>query len=360
MFSLCSFAFLSNSTTALDRTSDLAQQFSELVHWVNGVAMRYFHLAALTISAGFGASGAFAQDLGACGQPAALNGGTLVLDRQPAEVVGAFTQITRNEPRYVELTVNAPMALTISTVAEGVDTTLILFDQQGRVAASNDDQRGSNAARIITKLEPGIYCAQVDILGTLDGAPTVVPISVEGAPPADACIRNAAPPVALGPGSQEIITTGTLSGSVDHAFTLAAGTGAKIMARSPIFDTFLTLEDESGITLATDDDSGGDTNSLLEVTPEAEERLYCIRLTGLNDEGGVYALSIEPQSEAGEPAQEDASVDAATRAARRAAQGAANAASADAAKAAEAAAAEAARAAGEAEAAAAEAVEESQ
>ena len=118
--------------------------------------MRYFHLAALTISAGFGASGAFAQAaVGACGQPAALNGGTLMLDRQPAEVVGAFTQITRNEPRYVELTVNAPMTLTIATVAEGVDTTLILFDQYGGVVASNDDPPGSNAARIITKLEPG-------------------------------------------------------------------------------------------------------------------------------------------------------------------------------------------------------------
>ena len=327
--------------------------------------MRYFHLAALTISASFGASGAFAQAaVGACGQPAALNGGALVLDQQPAEVVGAFTQITRNEPRYVELTVNAPMALTISTVAEGVDTTLILFDQRGGVVASTDDPPGSNEARIITKLEPGTYCAQVDILGTLDGTPTVVPISVEGAPPAGACIRNAGPAVALGPGSQEIITTGTLSGSVNHAFTLAAGTGAKIMARSPIFDTYLTLEDENGITLATDDDSGGDTNSLLEVTPEAEERLYCIRLTGLNEEGGVYALSIEPQAEGVAPMEDaaapapEAAPRAATRAARRAVQAAEAAADAaaqaaedqvdDAARAAEAAADDAARAAAEA------------
>ena len=327
--------------------------------------MRYFHLAALTISAGFGASGAFAQAaVGACGQPAALNGGTLMLDRQPAEVVGAFTQITRNEPRYVELTVNAPMALTIATVAEGVDTTLILFDQYGGVVASNDDPPGSNAARIITKLEPGTYCAQVDILGTLDGAPTVVPISVEGAPPADACIRNAPPPIALGPGSQEIITTGTLTGSVNHAFTLPAGMGAQIMARSPIFDTYLTLEDENGIALATDDDSAGDTNSQLDVTPEAEERLYCIRLTGLNEEGGVYALSIVPQAEGQDAAavqedaatvQEDAPADAATRAARRAAQAAEAAANA----AAQAAEDEADDAASAAEAAA-EAVEESQ
>ena len=331
--------------------------------------MRYFHLAALTISAGLGASGAFAQAaVGACGQPAALNGGTLMLDRQPAEVVGAFTQITRNEPRYVELTVNAPMALTIATVAEGVDTTLILFDQYGGVVASNDDPPGSNAARIITKLEPGTYCAQVDILGTLDGAPTVVPISVEGAPPADACIRNAPPPIALGPGSQEIITTGTLTGSVNHAFTLPAGMGAQIMARSPIFDTYLTLEDENGISLATDDDGGGDTNSLLEIAPDAEERLYCIRLTGLNEEGGVYALSIEPQAGGAAPMQDAAAPapEAAPRAASRAARRAVQAAEAAADAAAEAAgdeaddAAHAAEAAAEAAEAAAEAVEESQ
>lgn len=284
--------------------------------------MRHLHLAAVVvISATFGAP-AFAQQalpgVGACGQPAALNGGSLVLDRQPAEVVGAFTQITRNEPRYVELTVNAPMALTITTVAQGEDTTLILFDATGGVVAANDDQRDSNEARLIARVAPGNYCVQVDILGGLDAAPTVVPISVEGAPPADACIRNAAPPVALGPGSQEIIASGTLAYSVDHAFTLAAGTGAKIMARSPIFDTYLSLEDESGIVLATDDDSGDDTNSLLEIAPEAEERLYCIRLTGLTEEGGVYALSIEPQADGAAPAPEDASVDATSRGARRA------------------------------------------
>lgn len=81
-----------------------------------------------------------------------LNGGQLVLDQAPPEVGGAFTQITRNEPRYVELVVNAPMALTLSTVAEGVDTTLILFDSNGAVVAANDDQRNSNEARIITRL----------------------------------------------------------------------------------------------------------------------------------------------------------------------------------------------------------------
>lgn len=287
--------------------------------------MRHFHLAALAAVSviSLGASGALAQDLGACGQPAALNGGQLVLDQPPSEVVGAFTQITRNEPRYVELVVNAPMALTLSTVAEGVDTTLILFDNKGAVVAANDDQRNTNEARIIARLQPGSYCAQVDVLGTLDGAPTVVPISVEAAPPADACIRNSAPPVALGPDSDDIITTGTLTGSVDMAFTLAAGSGARIMARSPIFDTYLTLEDDAGGVVMTDDDSGGDTNSLLEVPPEATERQYCIRLTGLNDEGGVYALSLDPQAQAA-PGQASTALEEAARAARRAAAAAAD------------------------------------
>ncbi len=307
--------------------------------------MRHLHLAALAaFSAGIAVPVQAQQaqpGVGACGQPAALNGGTLVLEQRPAEVVGAFTQITRNEPRYVELTVKAPMALAISTVADSVDTTLILFDSAGNVVESNDDQRDSNAARIIARLEPGTYCAQVDVLGALGAAPTVVPISVEAAPPADACIRNAAAPVALGPDGQEVITSGSLSGRVDHAFTLAAGTGATITARSPIFDTFLTLEDENGIVLATDDDGAGDTNSLLEVTPEAEDRLYCVSLTGLNDEGGVYALAIDPAGADAAPA------DAATRAARRAVQSAAGAAEAAAAEA------EAAATAAEAEAAAA-------
>lgn len=240
------------------------------------------------------ASGASAQEGGACGQPPALNAQGLMFETEPAEVAGAFVQIRRNEPRYVEMDVKAPMALTISTIAPDTDTTLMLFDTGGATVATDDDSGDGSNARIIALLEPGVYCAQVGTFGGLEEPDRLIPLTVTTAPPPDACIVNAGDPVALGPGGEEIISTGRLEGEVRQALRLGPGTGLKIAARSPVFDTFLTVQDGYGRVIGTDDDGGDDTNSLLELPPVIEETTYCVSLTALNDENGIYALSISP------------------------------------------------------------------
>ncbi|TRW94820.1 hypothetical protein FNJ84_18330 [Paracoccus sp. M683] len=232
---------------------------------------------------------------GACGQPVALNAGTLSFDQQPTGVTGEFVQLTRNEPQYVEITTTAPIALTMATDTSQSDPTLALFDQQGKVVTSDDDGADESNARIVAAMQPGTYCLQVDQFFDPETAGAIVPVTVAPAPGPDACITRSDAPVEIGTGSDEIITSGRLSGAVTMAVTVKAGTGVQIMASSPVFDTFLRLEDQIGQLVSEDDDGGGDTNSKLDLVAENEDRTLCISLTALgDDEGGLYALSIAP------------------------------------------------------------------
>lgn len=251
--------------------------------------------------------GAMAQDaapgVGACGQPAALNGQAMNLAVAPTDVTGGLVELRRNEPRYVELTIGTQMPLALATMAADRDMTMILFDSNGALVGSDDDSGVDENAQLIAVLEPGVYCAQIASYGGTDPSSLIVPFSISAAPPPDACIKTSAPAVELSNGSDEIITTGVLSGDVNVAFRLAAGTSVSIAARSPMFDTLLTLEDSFGREIATDDDGGGDTNSLLQVDSGAEAMDYCVTLSALDDESGIYSMSISPTLAAGETAQ---------------------------------------------------------
>ena len=255
--------------------------------------------------------GAAAAPVGACGQPIALNSQPMTLQAVPTEMSGGLVEIRRNEPRYVEMTIGAPMAIAVTTLATDRDMTLILFNEKGEVVESDDDSGENGNAQMIAKLEPGVYCAQIAVYGGMDAATFVSPFAVSAAPPADACIKNAAPAVDLRQGSDEIISTGVLSGKANVAFNLAAGTSLSIAARSPMFDTFLTLQDEFGREILTDDDSGGDTNSLIQLDAGESDAQYCVSLTSLTEESGIYSLAISPATDGAAAQDQGALEDAA-------------------------------------------------
>ncbi|WP_157935801.1 hypothetical protein [Paracoccus zhejiangensis] len=262
-------------------------------------------LAAAAVTCGFGAAEAqesASPATGLCGQPAALTAQSLSFDKQPEDVTGAFVQLRRNEPRYIELGITAPVALTMLADSGSVDTTLILFGDKGQIVASDDDGGGDTNARIVSRLQPGNYCLQVDTVVNFAETDAVVPVSITPAPPPDACIRTAGEPVEIKAGSDEIITSDQLSAKASIALNVAAGTGVRIEARSPIFDTYLTLEDGIGQVISEDDDGGGDTNSKLELAPVSTDGSYCVNLTSLDESGGIYALSIIPITETSVPA----------------------------------------------------------
>lgn len=250
--------------------------------------------AAITLSLGTAGAQEAAPATGACGQPAALNAQSLSFDKQPEDVTGAFVQLRRNEPRYVELAITAPVALTFAADSGSHDSTLILFGENGQIVASDDDSGGDMNARIVSRLNPGKYCLQVDTVANFAETDAVIPVAITPAPPPDACIRTAGAPIELKPDSDEIITSDQLQTKASVALNLAAGTGVRIEARSPIFDTYLTLEDGIGQVISEDDDGGGDTNSKLELAPVSEAGSYCVNLTSLDESAGLYALSITP------------------------------------------------------------------
>lgn len=241
----------------------------------------------------------FAQDaahgVGACGQPIALNSQPVTLNAKPTEISGGLVELRRNEPRYVELTIAEQMPITLATMTSERDMTLILFDAKGEVVGADDDSGADSNAQLIAMLEPGVYCAQIAAYGSLDASSLVVPFSVSAAPPAAACIVNATETLDLTHDSDEIITTGVLAGPVNFGLRLAAGARVSIAARSPMFDTVLTLQDQYGREVASDDDGGGDTNSLLEVGGSNQQSDYCVTLSSLDDERGVYSLSFSPE-----------------------------------------------------------------
>lgn len=267
---------------------------------VDGVVMKYYQKRLSLILAAplmLCAGGAFAQatpGVGACGQSAMLNGQPITLNAKPTEVTGGLVELRRNEPRYVEMTIGAQMPITLATLTSDRDMTLILFDTKGEVVGADDDSGVDSNAQLIAMLEPGVYCAQIASYGGTDASPLIVPFSVSAAPPADACIMNAAAPVEMRQDSDEIITTGVLGEPVNLAFRLAAGTNLSIAARSPMFDTILTVQDEWGREVATDDDGGDDTNSLLEMSASDTAKDYCVTLTSLDDDRGIYSLALTP------------------------------------------------------------------
>lgn len=271
----------------------------------------------LVLCAGAAAAQDDVQDgaTGACGQPSALISQRLVLDTQPTEVVGAFVDIQRREPRYIEIEVKERMALTLATLAS-IDTTLILFDANGQILASDDDSGDNSNARIVTLLEPGSYCAQAGIYGGLNEPAGIVPVAISKAPSGDACILQADAPHAMKPEDEEVTRAGVLDVAVRQAVTLAPGTGLTIAARSPMFDTYLTLQDELGREVMTDDDGGDGTNSRMDINPVQEETTYCVALTALDDERGVYSLLLSPFGVGATMPAQDAAVDAVEDAAR--------------------------------------------
>ncbi|MDO5643216.1 MAG: hypothetical protein Q4G26_12640 [Paracoccus sp. (in: a-proteobacteria)] len=247
--------------------------------------------AALLWAAPVAAQDAAADDTGACGQPSVLNAQPVTLDAAPTETLGALVEIRRNEPRYIEITAGAPMALSIETLTGERDMMLFLFDSRGDVVTHDDDSGDGLNARIIARLSPGRYCAQVFAFADSDPARLVVPVSINAAPAEDACIRNADGKITLDPDSQDVITTGRLNGVARIAFQAAAGTDVTIAALSPVFDTMLSVQDGYGQEIASDDDGGGGTNSLLDIR-SGETGDYCVTLSSLDGTEGPYVLSL--------------------------------------------------------------------
>ncbi|WP_120078121.1 PPC domain-containing protein [Aurantiacibacter odishensis] len=97
--------------------------------------------------------------------------------------------------------------------------------------------------------------------------------------------------------------TGTLMGG-EHLFTIRGKAGESVevalIATDDSLDPYLELRDPAGESVASDDDGGGDLNSLLRHT-FTQDGTYTIVATGFGESTGAYRLRVREQREV--PAQ---------------------------------------------------------
>lgn len=156
--------------------------------------------------------------------------------------------------------------------SDDFDTYLHIYDASGEEIAYNDDGGGSlNALVVFTAPEDGLYTVGIDSFQ--DGASGSYILSISHS------------------------TTTTLDvlakGSKNIAIDVEAGTTYFVIVTADVFDTTLTVLDENGDQVASNDDRGdGTTNSLVWFTA-ASTGTYTVQVSSYNGEGtGAFTVLI--------------------------------------------------------------------
>ncbi|MCU0906943.1 MAG: DVUA0089 family protein [Rhodobacteraceae bacterium] len=263
-----------------------------------------------------GASGALAQDTGACGQAAALTQGLREPLRQGFDQRSVTLDIRRSEARYVDFTLEGDQPLYLRTDNSVADPLLALFDQTGALIGHDDDSAGDLNSLLRFDLAAGTYCAQVRL---------------HGAEPADASVGlilssdgagfPAGPPPEPGMGPMPcdtaallddlgVLTAGRLPaslsgrvaadvGQVAWRFTLEADTPLLIDAVSNDIDTVLSLYDASGALAYENDDhpeATGSNSRLAEALPAGN---WCLAVAPYDytTSGNVLVVAAAPPAD---------------------------------------------------------------
>lgn len=265
------------------------------------------HIAAAGLAlAMLQASGAAAQDRGACGQPAALTAATLPGPLPAPMQVRLLPE--RGEPRYVDILLTQPSRLRLETNADrDLDPVLVLFDASGNMLGLDDDGGDGLDSLLILDLPAGSYCAQVRVLGVgLPPPGAAVALSIAFGTQAEptvvtptgaaSCDDPRAPRIdAPMPGSTALRREGTLVAGQRNHYRLVAGPGSgalRIDLGSTDFDTVLAVRNAFGVTVAENDDFPGlGTDSRVDLPPAPGE--YCLVVGAFADAGGgTYALAL--------------------------------------------------------------------
>lgn len=272
-------------------------------------------LALTLLPAVFGGTAAAQTPVtGACGQPAALASriGSVLHDGFPQQRLHLIPR--RNEPHYVEFTLDSAQDVTLSTDTLDADPVLSVYDSTGALLGWDDDGGIGRNAFLGLSLAAGTYCAQVR---TLDIAPLEL-IEIEltldsglfDPPGADGAYLDSGEipcgdpattydfASGLGERSAPVSLEGEIPGE-DGQSWYRLGVDAPIWlrldARSVDFDTMLSVHDADGWEIFSNDDFTG-TDSRIEEAFEPGN--YCIGLRGFAGGWGTYSLAATVLDEA--------------------------------------------------------------
>ncbi|MBI1493036.1 DVUA0089 family protein [Halocynthiibacter styelae] len=285
------------------------------------------------------ATGAQAQERGACGQPQILTHAQYLITGATAPAVDTVVAIARREPAYIELEVGQRTGVTIETSSGNADPVVVIFNANGDPLLGNDDGAGGLNSLLSIELDPGSYCAQIstytsvpDGYGTPTGFNENIPLQIRtgleaprvdtagggGAAASTECF--AMPNLVhlddpVGSGAESLAVNGTVPYA--YSFSVEEGTNMSLLARSNTLDTFLTLVDVNGNQIATDDDGGGGTDSHIGINYGLPAGEYCVAVTGYdpatsgpadltisdyNENISVSGGSVGPANPCGDPA----------------------------------------------------------
>ena len=179
---------------------------------------------------------------------------------------------------------NADQELTFWVESTSLDPMLSLYDSQGNMINSDDNNRDGIDPLLITTIpEDGNYCLEVNTFGFETG-----PFSISMVEGSVFC-----------PGAGQINLSDTVTGSVAdgrrtcYQVNGVAGTSYTFTVNSPTStDTVLELYDATGVMLDSDDDSAGYPNPMLSFTPSDAGTYYIVIRGYGTGSAGEYEMTL--------------------------------------------------------------------
>ena len=175
----------------------------------------------------------------------------------------------------------AGQSISITAISEAFDTYLSLQDPNGVELATDDDSAGNLDSRIgpVTLASSGTYTVLLTSFDSAFGAYTITVSAIE--------VR----PIEISQTVEDSLEANT---SAAYTFSGEAGDVLTISMSSPDFDTYIALNDSTGLSLVENDDSGGGTDSMIGPYTLPYSGQYQINIRSYSaDTSGNYTLSLE-------------------------------------------------------------------
>jgi len=192
-----------------------------------------------------------------------------------------------------QFTLASPQTLVAAMSSTAVDAYVRVLDSNRETVVSDDDGGGGNNSRIASSFAAGTYFLEASTYdGGESGAYTVSLLAAVAPPPLI--------PINVGAAASGDITalSGRSTGCPEcfanvHELTVSTPQTLVIALNSTAFDAFLRVLDSTGAVVASDDDTGGDSNS--RILHNFAAGTYRIEVTSYYEgESGPYDLSVGP------------------------------------------------------------------
>jgi arylsulfate sulfotransferase len=208
-------------------------------------------------------------------QPLNISTRGMISSGDNALIVGFI--VTGNEDKKVVLRVLGPSLSGSGLSSPLEDPVLTLYDASGRVIASNDDWQSDPGAAEISAdgLAPNDAVESATVQTLTPGAYTVVATGKAGAsgiglveaydvsPEADAHMANISARGSVGVGD-DVLIVGVIVGDVDSATVVVRALGPSLapVVSEVLSDPMLTIYDDNGVAIASNDNWGADVNAV--------------------------------------------------------------------------------------------------